>query len=82
MIGGTFNSLAATFTPMLVGALIGQLTKDSDFADVNLVLYIAMAVFAAAFIVLAFIPIKDPEIGRITSETKFEHSPWKFRHLA
>ena len=81
MIGGTFNSLAATFTPMLVGALIGQLTKDSDFADVNLVLYIAMAVFAAAFIVLAFIPIKDPEIGRITSETKFEHSPWKFRHF-
>ncbi|MBQ4007258.1 MAG: MFS transporter, partial [Muribaculaceae bacterium] len=81
MIGGTFNSLAATFTPMLVGALIGELTRESDFADVNLVLYIAMAVFAAAFIVLAFVPIKDPEIGRVTSQTKFEHSPWKFRHF-
>ncbi|MBQ9219180.1 MAG: MFS transporter [Muribaculaceae bacterium] len=81
MIGGTFNSLAATLTPMFVGALIGQLTKESDFADVNLVLYIAMAVFAAAFIVLAMVPIKDPEVGRITAETKFEHSPWNFRHF-
>ena len=81
MIGGTFNSLAATLTPMFVGALIGQLTKESDFADVNLVLYIAMAVFAAAFIVLAMVPIKDPEVGRVTAETKFEHSPWNFRHF-
>ncbi|MBR1727792.1 MAG: MFS transporter, partial [Muribaculaceae bacterium] len=81
MIGGTFNSLAATLTPMFVGALIGQLTKESDFADVNLVLYIAMAVFAAAFIVLAMVPIKDPAVGRITAETKFEHSPWNFRHF-
>ena len=81
MIGGTFNSLAATFTPMLVGALIGEVTKSSDFADINLVLHIAMAVFAVAFIVLLFIPIKDPEMGRVTSETKFEHSPWKFRHF-
>ena len=81
MIGGTFNSLAGTLTPMLVGALIGELTKESDFADINLVLYIAMAVFAVAFVVLAFIPIKEPEMGRVTSSTKFEHSPWNFRHF-
>ena len=81
MIGGTFNSLAATLTPILVGALIGEVTKESDFADVNLVLFIAMAVFAAAFIVLALVPIHDPEMGRVTAETKFEHSPWHFRHF-
>ena len=81
MIGGTFNSLAATLTPMLVGALIGEVTKETDFRDINLVLFIAMAVFALAFIVLALVPIKDPELGRVTSETKFEHSPWKFRHF-
>jgi FHS family L-fucose permease-like MFS transporter len=45
-----------------------------------MVLYIAMTVFAAAFFVLALIPIKDPEIGRVTSHTQFEHSPWSFRH--
>ena len=80
LIGGTLNSLSGTLTPMLVGALIGQVTRETDFAEINLVLYIAMAVFAAAFIVLAFIPIKDPEIGRVTSQTKFEHSAWQFRH--
>ena len=30
---------------------------------------------------LSFVPIKDPEIGKVTSSTKFEHSPWKFRHF-
>jgi FHS family L-fucose permease-like MFS transporter len=80
LIGGTLNSLSGTLTPMLVGALIGQLTRETDFAQINLVLYIAMAVFAAAFIALAFIPIKDPEIGKVTATTTFEYSPWSFRH--
>jgi FHS family L-fucose permease-like MFS transporter len=49
-------------------------------ADVNLVMYIAMAVIAAAFVILNFIPIEDPELGKVTADTKFEHSPWSFRH--
>ena len=80
LIGGTLNSLSGTLTPMLVGALIGEVTKTTDFVEINLVLYIAMAVFATAFFVLALVPIKDPEIGKVTSQTKFEHSPWSFRH--
>ena len=81
MIGGTFNSLAGTLTPMFVGALIGEVTRETDFVDINLVLYIAMAVFAGALIALAFIPIRDPEMGKVTAATKFEHSPWNFRHF-
>lgn len=81
LIGGTLNSLSGTITPMLVGALIGTVTKETQMMDVNLVLYIAMAVFAAAYIVLLFIPIRDPEIGKVTSDTVFEHSPWAFRHF-
>ena len=80
MIGGTLNSLAGTMTPMLVGALIGTVTASTQMADVNLVMYIAMTVFAAAFIILLFIPIKDPEMGKVTADTVFEHSPWAFRH--
>ncbi len=80
LIGGTLNSLSGTLTPMLVGALIGEVTKSTDFVEINMVLYIAMTVFAAAFFVLALVPIKDPEIGRVTSHTQFEHSPWSFRH--
>jgi FHS family L-fucose permease-like MFS transporter len=81
MIGGTFNSLAGTLTPMLVGALIGTVTKETDFVDINLVLYIAMAVFATVLVVLAFVPIRDPEMGKVTAATQFEHSPWNFRHF-
>jgi FHS family L-fucose permease-like MFS transporter len=80
LMGGTLNSLSGTLTPMLVGALIGEVSKSTDFVEINLVLYIAMAVFATAFFVLALIPIKDPEIGKVTSQTKFEYSPWSFRH--
>ncbi|MFW9602361.1 MAG: MFS transporter, partial [Prevotella sp.] len=31
--------------------------------------------------VLLFIPIADPEMGKTTSNTVFEHSPWAFRHF-
>jgi FHS family L-fucose permease-like MFS transporter len=76
LIGGTLNSLSGTLTPMLVGALIGTVTANTKMADINLVLFIALGVFAMAFIVLLFIPIADPEMGKTTSNTVFEHSPW------
>lgn len=80
LIGGTLNSLAGTLTPLFVGALIGDAAKAS-FSDVNPVMYIAMAVFAAAFVVLLFIPIQDPEMGKTGVDTVFEHSAWSFRHF-
>ena len=80
LIGGTCNSLAGTLTPMLVGALVGTVSKDTAISDVNLVLYIAMVVFACAFVILSFTPIADPEMGKTTQDTVFEHSPWSFRH--
>ncbi len=80
-VGGTFNSLSATLTPMFVGALIGQVTKDTAITDVNPVLFIAMAVFAAAFVILSFIPISDPKQAKTGADIVFEHSAWKFRHL-
>ena len=70
-IGGTFNSLMGTLTPMLVGALIGSVTKDTVITDVNLVLYIAMGVFAATFIVLLFIPFVEPEQPKSSTPVKF-----------
>lgn len=79
MIGTTFNSVAGTTTPILVGALIGQVTKSTAVADVNPVMYIAMAVFAAAFVALAFIPIANPEQGNTTEDIPVL-APLKFRH--
>ena len=77
-IGGSFNSLMGTLTPMLVGSLIGTLTKDSLIKDVNPVLFLAMGVFAFAFVVLFFVNIQDPEAVKGS-----EHAvnPLKFRHF-
>ena len=79
LIGTTFNSVTGTATPMLVGALIGQVTASTKVADVNLVMYIAMAVFAAAFVALAFIPITNPDQGSTTEDVPVL-APLKFRH--
>ncbi|MDY6277375.1 MAG: MFS transporter [Bacteroidales bacterium] len=78
-IGGTFNSLMGTVTPMLVCGLIGQLTKSSVISDVNPVLFIAMGVFALAFVILNFIDIQDPE--GVKSDDGKAVSPWKFKHF-
>lgn len=62
---------------------VSRLATENDvtiFSQVNPVLFIAMGVFALAFIILNFIPITEPEMGKATKETKFEHSPWSFRH--
>lgn len=80
-VGGTFNSLSATLTPMFVGALIGQVSKDTAITNVNPVLYIAMAVFAMAFVILSFIPIADPKQSKTGADVVFERSAWAFRHL-
>jgi len=76
-IGGSFNSLMATLTPMLVGAMIGSLTANTVIKDVYPVLYIAMAIFAFAFIALLFIPIEDPQ----TQEKGAAVSPMHYSHF-
>lgn len=81
-VGGTFNSLTGTLTPMLVGALIGQVTKDTAISDVNPVLFIAMGVFALVFIVLSLVKIPEPHLEKSSfSESKSKYSAWSFRHF-
>ncbi len=77
-IGGSFNSLMATVTPMMVGAMIGEVTKNTSITDVNPLLYIAMGVFALTFVILFFIPIAELHKAE---NAKYERSPWAFRHF-
>ena len=77
-IGGTMNSLAGTATPFLVGVLIGTVTDNTSMSDVAPLLFIAMGVFAAAFIIISFVKIPEPAQER--KAVKYEASPWKFRH--
>ena len=78
-IGGTLNSLTGTLTPLLVGVLIGTVTASTSMSDVAPLLFIAMAVFAVAFIIISFLTIPEPAQERKT--TAYEHSAWNFRHF-
>ena len=77
-IGGTLNSLTGTLTPLLVGVLIGTVTDNTAMSDVAPLLFIAMGVFALAFLIISFINIPEPAKERKT--TVYEHSAWSFRH--
>ena len=61
-IGGSCNSLSATIVPVLAGLLIGEVTEKTQVADVNLALFIAMAIFALAFLIIFFSEIPEPEL--------------------
>ncbi len=78
-IGGSLNSLAATLTPMLAGAMIGEVTKDTSMGDVSMLLIIAMAIFAVSFIIIYFTKIEEPEtessnvVEGIKGAIKYKH---------
>lgn len=75
--GGTLNSLSATATPVLTGFLVGTLTKDS-FPDVAPLIITGIVIFLAAFFIISFIKIKEPQ-GDLKNVT-YERSPLAFRH--
>jgi len=79
--GGSLNSLSGTLTPFFVGALIGQLTPATSMGDVAPLLWIAMGVFAAAFIIISFVAIPEPNLNKGGKKVRYSHSPWNFRHL-
>ena len=58
---GSCNSLAATIVPVFVGYLMGDAAKAS-IQDANPALFIAMGVFALAFVILFFSHIPEPEL--------------------
>lgn len=58
--GGSFNSLAATICPVLVGYLLGASMQGKTLTDARPALYIAMGIFVLAFIVLIFSKLPEP----------------------
>ena len=76
--GGTLNSLSGTLTPMLVGVLVGTLTKNTTMAAVAPLVMTGIVIFVLAFIIISFIKIKEPQqnLGNV----KYERSPLAFRH--
>lgn len=72
--GGSLNSLSATIVPVLVGYLIGEVTADTAISDANPALFIAMGVFALAFVIILFSQIPEPELEAAKAAKQEEES--------
>ena len=77
--GGSCNSIGATIVPVLVGYLMGDVYSAS-ISKANPALFLAMGIFALAFIVLSFVKIPEPHLVTAKKE-KEKHSPFSFRHF-
>ena len=81
-IGGVFGSTGATLAPVLVGMLMGN-AANRTIQDANPVLWIAMAIFALAFVVLFVMDMPEPHLANkkeVNQEEKIG-SPFSFRHF-
>ena len=72
--GGSLNSLAATICPVLVGYLIGEVTADTAISDADPALFIAMGVFALAFVIILFSEIPEPELEAANTSSQPQES--------
>ena len=72
--GGSLNSLAATIVPVLVGYLIGEVTAETAISDANPALFIAMGVFALAFVIILFSEIPEPELEAAKTSSQPQES--------
>jgi MFS transporter, FHS family, L-fucose permease len=80
-VGGSFNSVMATFTPVFVGILIGEATK-ARITDVFPIMYIAMGVFALVFFILWATAIPEPHADQLKEPLgRLMSGALKFRHF-
>ena len=82
-VGGSFNSVMATITPMFVGILIAGSVEKATISQIFPVMYAAMAVFAFAFFVLLFVTIPEQSRATKTNESigTLMKGALRFRHF-
>ncbi len=81
--GGSLNSISATIVPIFVGYLIGGEVAKAQISDAAPALFIALGIFALAFVVLATMNLPEPhkEGASKASAEKDKHSAMSFRHF-
>lgn len=80
-IGGVFNSTAAVAVYIIMGALIGDAAK-ATISDATPALFIALAIFIVAFLVIFFTKIEEPaQAVEVKKQEKDPHSAFSFRHF-
>ena len=77
-VGGSFNSLMGTAVIFLSGVFVPSIV-DAKIEQVFPLMFIALAIFAAAFIVILFTEIPETKSEAVKVEKKSEIGPMSFR---
>ena len=80
-VGGSFNSLMGTACIFLTGILIPNGIKNAVISDVFPLMYLALAIFALAFIVILLTKIPENERAAAVKGEKSKYGPMSFRHF-
>ena len=79
-VGGSFNSLMGTAVIFLTGVFVPSIAK-AQISDVFPLMWLALAIFAVAFVVILFTNIpENPTVGAKVEE-KSQYGPMSFRHF-
>ena len=79
-VGGSFNSLMGTAVIFLTGVFVPSIV-DAKISQVFPLMYIALAIFAVAFVVILFTKIPENPAVEVKSEEKSQYGPMSFRHF-
>lgn len=79
-IGGVFNSAAAVCVYILMGSLIGD-ASTATVSKATPALFIALAIFIFALIVIFFTKIEEPQQNTNKEASNDKYSCYSFRHF-
>lgn len=79
-VGGSFNSLMGTAVIFLTGVFVPSIA-DAKIEQVFPLMFIALAIFAIAFVVILFTDIPESKSETKVAEKKSEFGPMSFRHF-
>ena len=80
-VGGSFNSLMGTACIFLTGVLIPNGISNAVISDVFPLMFIALGIFALAFIVISLTDIPENPVQKIEKDEKSQYGPMSFRHF-
>ena len=80
-VGGSFNSLMGTACIFLTGVLIPNGISNAVISDVFPLMFIALGIFALAFLVISLTDIPENPVQKIEKKENSQYGPMSFRHF-
>ena len=79
-VGGSFNSLMGTACIFLTGVFVPSIV-DAKISQVFPLMFIALGIFALAFVVISLTKIPENPVQTVAKGAKSQYGPMSFRHF-